>query len=35
MYNVIDNRTGAVMGTYKTIRTANRAVDRLDCAYGG
>ncbi|MHB8416293.1 MAG: hypothetical protein ACYDB1_13135 [Acidiferrobacteraceae bacterium] len=35
MYQVIDIQTKAVMGKYKTLRAASRAVDRLDRAYGG
>lgn len=35
MYQVIDGKTGAVVGTYKTRKTAKRAVDRLDNIYGG
>jgi len=35
MYEVIDRKTGQVVGTYKTLKTARRAVDRLDNIYGG
>lgn len=35
MYNVIDRQTGKIVGTYKTLKTARRAVDRLDNVYGG
>jgi hypothetical protein len=35
MYQVINYRKGnKVVGIYKTRRAANRAVDRLDNAYG-
>jgi len=35
MYEVIDRQTGKQVGIYKTHKTARRAVDRLDNAYGG
>lgn len=35
MYEVINYRQGnKVVGTYKTMKAARRAVDRLDNAYG-
>jgi len=34
MYQVIDNRTKAIMGVYKTLRRANRKADQLDLIYG-
>lgn len=35
MYRVIDRQTNKVMGIYKTLRSACRAVNRLDNIYGG
>lgn len=35
MYEVIDRKTGSRMGVYKTLKSACRAVDRLDNEYGG
>lgn len=35
MYEVIDRKTAQVVGIYKTLKTARRAVDRLDNIYGG
>lgn len=34
MYQVIDNRTKAIIGTYKTLRRANSRADQLDLIYG-
>lgn len=34
MYQVIDRKTGNIIGTYKTRISARRAVDRLDNQYG-
>ena len=34
MYQVIDRQTKKVVGIYKTLKSASRAVDRLDNAYG-
>jgi len=34
-YRVVDIQTGNVMGTFKTLRRANRQVDALDSQYGG
>jgi hypothetical protein len=34
MYQVIDNRTKAIIGVYKTLRRANRKADQLDLIYG-
>ena len=35
MYQVIDRKTGEIVGNYKTLKTAKRAVDRKDNKYGG
>ncbi len=35
MYQVIDRKTGKVVGKYKNLRTAVNAVNRLDNQYGG
>jgi len=34
MYNVIDNQTGRVVGTYSTMKRAYSKADRLDTIYG-
>lgn len=34
MYHVIDIRTGADFGGYRTLRGAHRRADKLDLAYG-
>lgn len=34
MYQVIDTKTGAVVGTYQDARRARAARDRKDAAYG-
>lgn len=34
MYQLIDTRSGAVVGTYETLRAVSRAADRKDAAYG-
>lgn len=34
-YEIIDRKTGAVVGTAKTLPGARRSVDRRDNAYGG
>ena len=34
-YNVIDRRTGVIMGTFKTLKGATRKSDALDNEYGG
>lgn len=34
-YQVIDSRTKALMGTYKTLRMALKKSDNLDNAFGG
>lgn len=34
MYEIIDTRTGAVVGTAKNVRAARNACDRRDNAYG-
>lgn len=35
MFQVINYRTGAIVGTYSTKQRARNAVDRKDNAYGG
>jgi hypothetical protein len=35
MYEVYDGHTGNIVGTYGSLRTASRAVDRRDNEYGG
>jgi hypothetical protein len=34
MYNVIDNQTGKIVGTYSTASRARNARDKKDLAYG-
>jgi hypothetical protein len=34
-YEIVDRQTGKVVATAKTLKTALRAVDRRDNAYGG
>jgi hypothetical protein len=34
MYQIIDNRTGSIVGTAKTLRAAIRKCDKLDSAFG-
>ena len=34
-YNVIDRKTGVIMGTFKTLKGATRKSDALDNEYGG
>ena len=34
-YNVIDRKTGVIMGTYGTLKGATRKQDSLDNEYGG
>ena len=34
-YNVIDRRTGVIMGTFKTLKGATRKSNALDNEYGG
>ena len=34
-FRVINTRTGAIVGTYSTIKRARAAVDRKDAQYGG
>ena len=34
IYHVIDNRTGAIVGTCKTRAAANRSADKRDNEYG-
>lgn len=34
MYQVIDNRTGQLVGTYSTAKRARRKADKLDLVYG-
>ena len=33
-YNVVDRKTGQVMGTYGTSKGAHRKADKLDLDYG-
>lgn len=35
MFQVINTRSGAIVGTYSTKQRARNAVDRKDNAYGG
>jgi hypothetical protein len=34
MFNVIDSKTGAVIGTYPTLRRAHMSADRKNKAHG-
>lgn len=34
MYQIIDSKTGKVLGTYQTLKTARRIADRKDLEYG-
>ena len=35
MFQVINTRTGLIVGTYSTVKRARSAVDRKDNEYGG